>query len=78
MGAVASDSVSHEIQSNSLLFSNFGSCIRKALFFRLFKYRSGGPKTLDIVLLLLNFLVIWDCTVQHISGNKSFAQPGLG
>ena len=41
----------------------------------------GGPKVfpyIDIVLLCLHFLVLWDCRIQLLFGNRVARNPGLG
>ena len=33
---------------------------------------------IDIVLLFLHFLVLWDCGVQHLFESRVALNPGLG
>ena len=42
----------------------------------------GGHKKvspyIDIVLIFLHFLVLWDCRVQHLFGSRVVLNPGIG
>ena len=73
----------------SLLFLNFGYCICNGLFsysdlFRDINLQLGRVAPLivspfiDIVLIILHFLVLSDCRVQHIFGIRVALNQGLG
>ena len=61
-------------QTESAVFKLFGCCISRGSLFRLFKdYNScrcvvAALKTapyIDIMLLFLHFMVLWDCRIQY-------------
>ena len=40
--------------------------------------RFSVPFGFNIVLLFLHSLIIWDCRIQHLFGNRVALNPGLG